>query len=70
MELSKIQVQQEETFDQLVSKLKSIVIEDRDGEHSLTDSKAYDYILGTLNHLSGALSDKIEKCFFEHQPLM
>lgn len=31
MELSKIQVQQEETFDQLVSKLKSIVIEDRDG---------------------------------------
>ena len=70
MELSKIQVQQEEAFDRLVKKLKAIVIEDRDGIHSLTDPKAYDYILGTLKHLSGALADRIEKCFFECQPLM
>ena len=70
MELSKIQVQQEKTFDELVKKLKSIVKEDRDGIHSLTDPKSYDYILGTLRHMSGALADRIENCFFEYQPLM
>lgn len=70
MELSNIQVRQEKAFDELVTKLKKIVMEDRDGVHSLTDPKAYDYILGTLRHLSGALSDRIEKCFFEYQPLM
>lgn len=70
MELSKIQVKQEEAFDKLVGELKKTVIEDRDGIHSLTDPKAYDYVLGTLRHLSGALSDRIEKCFFEYQPLM
>ena len=70
MELSKIQVQQEKAFDELIKKLKNTVKEDRDGIHSLTDSKSYDYILGTLRHLSGALADRIEKCFFEYQPLM
>jgi len=70
MELSKIQVQQENAFEELVKKLKEIVIEDRDGVHSLTDPKAYDYILGTLRHLSGALADRIEKCFLEYQPLI
>lgn len=70
MELSKIQVQQEKAFDELVKKLKDTVKEDRDGVHSLTDPKSYDYILGSLRHLSGALADRIEKCFFEYQPLM
>lgn len=70
MELSNVQVQKEKAFDDLVKKLKNIVKEDRDGVHSLTDPKAYDYILGTLRHLSGALADRIEKCFFEYQPLM
>ncbi len=70
LELSKVEVQQDETFAKLVNRLKSIVKGDRDGEHSLADPKAYDYILGSLNHLSGALSDRIEKCFFEYQPLM
>lgn len=70
MELSNIQVQQEKAFDELVKKLKDIVKEDRNGVHSLTDPKSYDYILGTLRHLSGALADRIEKCFFEYQPLM
>ena len=70
MELSKIQVQQETAFDNLVEKLKDIVKEDRDGIHSLTDPKSYDYILGTLRHLSGALADRIEKCFSEYQPLI
>lgn len=70
MELSIIQVQQEKAFDELVKKLKNTVKEDRDGIHSLTDPKSYDYILGTLRHLSGALADRIEKCFFEYQPLM
>lgn len=70
MELSKIQVKQDDAFNQLVNKLEAIVIEDRDGEHPLTDPKVYDYILGTLKHLSGALSDRIEKCFLEYQPLM
>ncbi len=70
MELSKIQVQQEKAFEELVEKLKDIVKEDRDGVHSLNDPKSYDYILGTLRHLSGALADRIENCFFEYQPLM
>lgn len=70
MELSKIQVQQEKAFDDLVKKLKDTVIEDRDGVHSLTDQKAYDYIIGTLRHMSGALSDRIEKCFFEYHSLI
>lgn len=70
MEISKIQVQQEKAFDELVKKLKDIVKEDRDGVHSLTDPKSYDYILGTLRHMSGALADRIENCFFEYQPLM
>ena len=70
MELSKIEVQQEKAFDELVKKLKDTVKEDRDGVHSLTDPKSYDYILGTLRHMSGALADRIEKCFFEYQPLM
>ena len=70
MELSKIQVQQEESFDKLVTELKEKVIKDRDGIHSLTDPKAYDYILGTLKNLSGALADRIEKCYIENQPLM
>ena len=70
MELSKIQVPQEKAFDELVDKLKNIVKENRDGIHSLTDPKSYDYILGTLRHLSGALADRIENCFFEYQPLM
>ena len=57
MELSKIQVQQDKAFDKLVKKLKDIVKKDRDEVHSLTDPKAYDYILGTLRHLSGALAE-------------
>ena len=70
MELSKIQAQQEKAFDELVKKLKHIVKEDRDEVHSLTDPKSYDYIFGTLRHMSGALADRIENCFFECQPLM
>lgn len=70
MELSKIQIQQEKAFDELVKKLKNTVKEDRDEVHSLTDPKSYDYILGTLRHMSGALADRIENCFFEYQPLM
>ncbi len=70
MELTKIQVKQEKAFDELVKKLKNIVKEDRDGVHSLTDPKSYDYIFGTLRHMSGALTDRIEKCFIEYQPLI
>ncbi|MCM1263612.1 MAG: hypothetical protein NC313_12940 [Butyrivibrio sp.] len=70
MELSKIEVQPDMAFNELVKKLKDTVIKDRDGVHSLTDTKSYDYILGTLRHLSGALSDRIEKCFFKYQFLM
>lgn len=70
MTLAGIQVQQEEAFDALINKLKTIVTEDREGDHPLTDAKIYDNILGTLDHLSGALADRIEKCFLEYQPLM
>lgn len=70
MELTKIQIKQEKAFDELVKKLKNIVKEDRDVVHSLSDPKSYDYIFGTLRHMSGALADKIEKCFIEYQPLI
>ena len=70
MELSQIRVQQNKAFDELIKKLKDIVKKDRDEVHSLTDPKAYDFILGSLRHLSGALADKIENCFADYQPLM
>lgn len=70
MELLKIHVQQDRAFDELIKKLKDTVKKERDEVHSLTDPKAYDYIFGTLTHLSGALSDRIEKCFMEYQPLI
>lgn len=67
MELAKIKVEQEKEFEDLVETLKTIVEGHRDGEKPLTDAKVYDYILGNLRHLSGALADRIEKCFLEHQ---
>ena len=67
MELADITVEQEEEFESLVKGLKRIVKEHRNGEKSLTDAKAYDYILGTLRHLKGALADRIEECFMQHQ---
>ncbi len=70
MELANIQVQQEEAFDALVNRLKAVVTESRDGDHPLPDPKVYDYLFGTLRHLSGALSDRMEKCFLDCQPLL
>lgn len=67
MELAKIKAEQEKEFDNLVKTLKTIVEKHRDGEKPLTDAKVYDYILGNLRHLNGALADRIEKCFSEHQ---
>lgn len=67
MELAKIKAEQEKEFDDLVKTLKTIVEKHRDGEKPLTDAKVYDYILGNLRHLSGALADRMEKCFSEHQ---
>lgn len=67
MELAKIKVEQEKEFEDLVKTLKTIVEKHRDGDKPFTDVKVYDYILGNLRHLSGALADRIEKCFFEHQ---
>lgn len=67
MELAKINVEQEKEFEDLVKTLKTIVEKHRDGEKPLTDAKVYDYILGNLRHLRGALADRIEKCFLEHQ---
>ncbi len=70
MESADIQVRQEEAFDALVNQLKAVVIESRDGDHPLPDPKVYDYLFGTLKHLSGALADRMEKCFLEYQPLL
>lgn len=67
MELAKITVEQEKEFEILVEQLKNIVKAHQDGEKPLTDAKAYDYILGNLRHLKGALADRIEKCFLQHQ---
>ncbi len=67
MELAKITVEQEKEFNVLVDELKKMVKAHRDGETPLTDTKAYDYILGDLRHLKGALADRIEKCFLQHQ---
>lgn len=70
MELAKITVEQEEKFDVLVDELKKKVKAHRDGEAPLTDAKVYDYILENLRHLKGALADRIEKCFLQHQQEM
>jgi hypothetical protein len=67
MELAKIKVKQEEEFEKLVKTLKSEVSVHKQGENPLRDAKVYDYISGTLDHLSGALADRIEKCFSEHE---
>lgn len=70
MELTKIQIKQEKAFDELVKKLKNIVKEDRDKVHSLSNPKSYDYIFGTLRHMSDALAEKIEKCHKKYQSLI
>ena len=70
MELAKITVDQEAEFEKLLQQLRDIVKAHRDGENPITDPKAYDYILGSLGHLTGALADRIEKCFIMYQPLM
>lgn len=70
MELAKIKVQQEQEFNELINKLKAVVKEHRDGDKPMTDEKLYDYILGSLNHLSGALADRIELCLIEYQHLI
>lgn len=67
MELAKIKAEQEMEFENLVEKLKKIVEEHRDGENPLKNMKSYDYILGNLRNLVGALGDRIEKCFMQHQ---
>ena len=70
MELAKIKVQQEAEFNKLVKELKKVVKAHREGEHPLEDEKSYQYISGTLDHMVGALADRIEKCFMEYQPLL
>lgn len=67
MELAEITVDQEEEFEILIKKMKELVKAHRDGEKPLTDTKAYEYIFGTLDNLKGALADRIEKCFMQHQ---
>jgi hypothetical protein len=56
----------EKEFKKLVKTLKSAVSEHKHGENPLRDAKVYDYISDTLDHLSGALADRIDKCFSEH----
>lgn len=70
MELAKITVHQEEKFYDLIRDLKMVVKRHRDGINSLTDPKIYDYILGTLDHLSGALADRIWECWVDCQPMI
>lgn len=70
LELMSIEVQHEAEFDCLINELKSLVKKHRKGENPLKNSKAYDYIFGNLRHLSGALSDRIERCSKEYQLLI
>lgn len=69
MELLDIRGEHEKEFEELIDKLKKVVKEHRDGDGSL-DKKDYDYVFGTLNHLTGALGDRIENCFMEYQPIL
>jgi hypothetical protein len=70
LELAKITVEQEAEFQNLVKKLRKTVKDHRDGKTPLSEPKIYDYILGTLKHMAGPLSDRIENCFLEYQPVM
>lgn len=67
MEFAKIKAEQEAEFVNLINELKKLVEEHRDGINPLKNMKSYDYILGNLRNLVGALGDRIEKCFMRHQ---
>ena len=69
LELGRIKADQDQEFQALVDELKLIVKEHREGERRL-DKKSYDYIFGTLDHLTNALAKRIEKCFIQYQPLI
>lgn len=70
MEAANISVQYEENFITLIENLKKVVKDHRKSEEALKDEKIYDYILGTINHMQGALADRIEKCYMENQSLI
>ena len=70
MELSKIKVERDAEFKKLVTEMKELVKAHRDGEHPLKEANDYQFIFGTLDHMSGALADKIEICFQRYQPLL
>ena len=70
MELSKVKVERDAEFKKLVTEMKGLVKAHRDGEHPLKEANDYQFIFGTLDHMSGALADKIEICFQKYQPLL
>lgn len=70
MEAANISVQYEENFTKLIKDLKKVVKDHRKSEEALKDEKIYDYIFGTINHMQGALADRIEKCYMENQSLI
>lgn len=70
MELSKVKVTRDAEFEKLIKEMKQLVKVHRDGEHPLKDANDYQFIFGTLDHMRGALADKIELCFQKYQPLM
>lgn len=63
--IKKQQVKKNKEFDNLISELKKIVKNHKESDSPLSEPKAYDYIMGTLRHMQGALADRIESCFNE-----
>ena len=69
MELASIHIDQDEEFNKLVNELKKKVKEHKGSSDAFTNTKSYDYILGTLKHMQASFSDRIEICFMKYQHL-
>lgn len=57
-------------FEKLMKKLKNIVKEHRESPEHLENFRDYDYIFGTIRHMSGSLESKIKQCFEENKAVL
>ena len=57
-------------FEKLMKKLKNIVKEHRESPEHLENFRDYDYIFGTIRHMTGSLESKIKQCFEENKAVL
>ncbi|MED9811904.1 MAG: hypothetical protein UFX20_07390 [Longibaculum muris] len=70
LELNKVRLENEESFEELIEHLKKVVQEYRIKQKGILNDKSYDYILGTLRHMVGSLGDRIKLCYYKYQFLL